>query len=1201
MHRAFAKFAIFVLALVAALPLLARTIDQTAQGFVAADYRDAYRLEAGSQRIVLRAAFAHSSEAAKSAGGAAYREAFPGVQALRSESGSEVLTISDPSALVAYDVAEMSGVVAAVHDGRGVRFVPQNVREAGLAFSEPQVVDAVGRPSFGARWVVDGAQIRLQIEDAMLRYPIRVTYAQGERGAIGRTAEAAKRTLQPKADATGFVTGVVTDAGNSAPLTTAVVDLYDSAGNYFNSYGTDGTGHYTAEVEAGTWYVVASASGYGTKLYNNINCTSGCTVTSGTPVSVAASGTTPNINFSLASNVATLSGNVVGPGAAPLSTIFVFIYDSAGNALAATLTDGAGNWTAQVSPGGTLFARTFNFIYPGLTDQVYNGIDCSGCNVTSGTAINAPNGTSVANINFSLHTGATISGTVTDGATAAPLTSAFVSVYTATGALVTTLNTDSSGAYSTFTGLAAGTYFAKANAAGYDGELYDNIPCPTTCSVTSGTGIAVTAGQTRTGVDFSLASAQARITGRVLSSTNAILGGVLVQAFNASGNAVAGSLSTFDDGSYELVLPSPGSYYVKTQNSVQPGYIDQLYNGIDCTACAVTGGTAVNVAAGVTAENIDFHLSSNGGSISGSVFDAVTTQPLVNAVVHIYGTSGNEATSGVTNSAGAFNTFSGLAAGTYYATASLFGYDTQLYDNIDCATGCNPTTGTAITVQVSQNTGGIVFNLTSSFARIAGKVTDASNNNPLSGVDVLIYDGAGDLAGSATTDASGNYIVSLAAGGTYYAVTSATAYPQFVNQLYDHLPCNGCDPTTGTAITATIGAVTDSIDFGLASAGCAALSIQPPALPDGTPGGAYSATLTLANAGGPATFSLLSGLLPPALTLSSGGVISGTTTTTGVYTFTVSATDGTCTTTREYTIEVTAPTTTTTLTANVTSGTYPLSITFTATVDPSAATGTVTFRDGVTTIGTATLSGGIATFTTSSLNAGTHEITATYGGDSVYLGSTSSALEVTIAKATPVFSNLSAPTIVVGTATTAIGGKLAAGAAIPPGNVTITVNGNTQTAAIQADGTFSANFNTSAFAIGTYAISFSYAGSTNFNSATGASTLKVTYATTGGPVSNGNGNGTIPMRVELHNASGANVSSASITVTAYGVRLVTSSTYLPPQANGNGGLQFDYQNAQGGSYKWNLSAKNLADGDYMLAFTVSGDPVIHEVPFKVGK
>ncbi len=46
-------------------------------------------------------------------------------------------------------------------------------------------------------------------------------------------------------------------------------------------------------------------------------------------------------------------------------------------------------------------------------------------------------------------------------------------------------------------------------------------------------------------------------------------------------------------------------------------------------------------------------------------------------------------------------------------------------------------------------------------------------------------------------------------------------------------------------------------------------------------------------------------------------------------------------------------------------------MTFTATVSPAAATGTVEFFDGATSLGTGTLSGGVATFATTAL-AGRH-------------------------------------------------------------------------------------------------------------------------------------------------------------------------------------------------------------------------------------
>ena len=68
------------------------------------------------------------------------------------------------------------------------------------------------------------------------------------------------------------------------------------------------------------------------------------------------------------------------------------------------------------------------------------------------------------------------------------------------------------------------------------------------------------------------------------------------------------------------------------------------------------------------------------------------------------------------------------------------------------------------------------------------------------------------------------------------------------------------------------------------------------------------------------------------------------------------------------------------------------SVTFTATVTSEFATpvGQVTFKQGTTTIGTATLQAGVAKVTTSTLAAGADQITATYAGNTDFLGSSGS-------------------------------------------------------------------------------------------------------------------------------------------------------------------------------------------------------------------
>jgi len=107
--------------------------------------------------------------------------------------------------------------------------------------------------------------------------------------------------------------------------------------------------------------------------------------------------------------------------------------------------------------------------------------------------------------------------------------------------------------------------------------------------------------------------------------------------------------------------------------------------------------------------------------------------------------------------------------------------------------------------------------------------------------------------------------------------------------------------------------------------------------------------------------------------------------------------------------------TTTTLKSSASSTTTGASITLTATVSASAATGTVTFYNGTTSLGSGTLSSGVATLSTSFSTAGTDSITATYGGDSNYAASTSSAISLTVTSSGSTSTTISMIAIPAGT------------------------------------------------------------------------------------------------------------------------------------------------------------------------------------------
>jgi uncharacterized repeat protein (TIGR03803 family) len=78
--------------------------------------------------------------------------------------------------------------------------------------------------------------------------------------------------------------------------------------------------------------------------------------------------------------------------------------------------------------------------------------------------------------------------------------------------------------------------------------------------------------------------------------------------------------------------------------------------------------------------------------------------------------------------------------------------------------------------------------------------------------------------------------------------------------------------------------------------------------------------------------------------------------------------------------------------ANPAKSGHTVKFTATVTCSTAKATGTVTFKDGSTTLGTGTIGNGTANFNTSALSVGSHNITAVYGGNADITGSTSTVL-----------------------------------------------------------------------------------------------------------------------------------------------------------------------------------------------------------------
>jgi hypothetical protein len=184
---------------------------------------------------------------------------------------------------------------------------------------------------------------------------------------------------------------------------------------------------------------------------------------------------------------------------------------------------------------------------------------------------------------------------------------------------------------------------------------------------------------------------------------------------------------------------------------------------------------------------------------------------------------------------------------------------------------------------------------------------------------------------------------------------------------------------------------------------------------------------------------------------------------------------------------------------------------------------------------------------------------------------------------TPAFSSLVGATITFGQGPVTLGGRITAGAAIPSGSVSITVGGITQLAAINpADGTFSADFDTSAIGVtgSPYTIDYHYPGDGTYAPLDDTSqTLTV-----------------VPAVTSLTNLTSPTISAGTPTVTVSGV--LTSNSVLPAgqavviivtDSNQNVVASGTATIASDGSFSVVLDTSTLSADSYAIQFQYVGD------------
>ncbi len=469
----------------------------------------------------------------------------------------------------------------------------------------------------------------------------------------------------------GSITGTVTDAASHGPISGATVVC--SCGSNVVT-GADGS-YIISGVSPGTPAVSTSAAGYTTLAAMAVSVSSG-------------QGTTQD--FALTVAPGSISGTITD--AATHSGVAGATVSDGVDAAVTTASDGSYS-IAGVAPGPYSLSVTAD----GYISQA------TAANVTAGAATAQDFALTVAP--------GSITGTVTDGTTHSAIPGATVD--DGVDAPVTTAN---DGSY-TIPSVAPGGYALSVTATGYGSK-----------------SAQVTVASRAATHNFALTLTPGSIGGTVTDATGNPVPGASVS------DGVDPAVTSAGDGSYSIAGVAPGPYGLSVTSA---GYFSQTL------PVTVTGGNS---------STQDFALVLvPPGSITGTVTDAATQNPIPNATV-VCTCNGN-----VSVSTGADGTYSidSVARGTYATSASAAGYTTLAAMSVSVSSGQGTTQDFALTVAPGS---------------ISGTITDAATHNPISGAGVSC------ACGNVSSVANGGYgYPSLAPGGYTLNVSAPGYVPQSVS------------------------------------------------------------------------------------------------------------------------------------------------------------------------------------------------------------------------------------------------------------------------------------------------------------------------------------------------------------------------------------------------------------------------------------
>lgn len=592
------------------------------------------------------------------------------------------------------------------------------------------------------------------------------------------------------------------DGQASTPGTGAAVGLTTT--NSLGEYEVGG-------LDPGNYYVATrNYAGYQDEVWQDHPCPAVCNLSVGEPVAVELAGTTSGIDFGL-DRLGSISGAVIDAltGEA-VDSGSVYVLNAAGVVVR----------TGSVHDGSYLIeqlqSEAHKVLFVGWLHRgmLFDGIDCpsapSGCPLELGADVVVAAEAVTSGIDFEVVPLGGLSGTVVPSAGSDPIVGYELAVWNLAGGLAYV----GGGATPSWelAGIAPGEYHVTVTHPDYADELYDNLPCPggTPADCDPGglaSAVTVASGATTPGIDFEL-ELMGSVAGVLTRASDGAEVSGQVEVFDLAGNLV--STGHTWGGAYRVGGLPTGDYHVKASSNELSS---RLFDDVPCPhLCDVTAGTVVSVVAGATASGIDIALPAQ-GHITGFVAAAAGPPPTQGLLLVVSGSDGNPHRFSWLGAGGEYQI--AVEEGTHYvAVLPEVDFVEQVYDGINCPSGCSPTSGTPVVVLPALATTGIDFEL-EPLTGIVGVVTD-SGGRPLSGVAVDVWLPNGAWTTSAVTGSNGRYRIPATTGIFYLSTDNGFGA---IDRVWAEVECplgpaylGLCDPLEGDSVSPQ-GGLAQGIDF----------------------------------------------------------------------------------------------------------------------------------------------------------------------------------------------------------------------------------------------------------------------------------------------------------------------------------------------------------------------------------------------------